>query len=1074
MKLPLLLFLATFISISSRAQGIYQLWGMTSRGGTNDIGTIFSTDSKGKNVVNRFSFDIAVPGRNPDRTELTEYNGQLFGVASSGGKNQLGVIFKWDPTSNVYTSLFDFSYLNGATPHGKLAFYNGKFYGMTGDGGINGLGVIFEFDPSSNTYLKKQDLTYISGCLPSGSLTVQGDRLYGMTNQGGDSGNGVIFEYDPVQNNFSQTFKLSSALGAHPLGSMTSFNGKLYGMTFDGGANGVGVIFEYDPSTNTYVQKQDLSQESGCSPWGNLVLKDNKFYGMTTRGGKAENGSGAIFEWDPLTNVYVKKQTLSEPSGEYPIASLTLAGDKFYGSGTGGPNHYAVIFEWDPAGNVYQVKQSLSESNGSPVVNTLFSFNGTLYGMTSNGGMNDAGTIFDWNPTSNVLEKKVDFSETNGSVPYGSLTVKDGKLYGMTTAGGKYGSGVIFEWDLATNKYSRKQDFEPSKGITPYGDLTPYGSKFYGMTNQGGDNNLGVIFEWDPASNVYIKKQSFESGNGANPYGSLVVKDDKLYGMTSLGGSNGYGVIFEWNPQTGSYIKKQDLSAANGGKPFGNMTLRDGNFYGLNSTGGKNQEGVLFKWDPTKNSYTKLYEFVNYANVNPSGNLVWKDDAFYGMTKRGIFKYGFTSNVFAEKKNLESYNTGTTPLGSLVLSGDKFYGMTSDGGGYGYGVVFEWDAPANLYKKTADLDFNSGIQPQTGALTLVPAPVSLGVPNTCTSATAVTIDASNNDSWVPITDSKGDAIAEINANGNDLGSIQASLFVNSGGVRADNQQRLYLDRNITITPQNKVLNPGTTVDVRFYITKSEYEAIAAASQQSIGTPIGSIADIGILKSDENTCQTSTSTGAVLITSTTEPWGHDYVFTTSLTSFSTFYFGTKNGTSLPVTLQSLQAKVVEQQGLVTWKTTDEVNFSHFEVERSEDGKSFATIGHVDSNERTDVGSYRYIDQLLSSVSSTAVYYRLKMVDIDGSYAYSVKVALNLKNMPEAIVVYPNPSGERLFIRTKSISNISWKIFNSNGKSMLGGSSLNPDSGIDIGSLSPGIYILKYMADGKQNALKFVKN
>ena len=155
MKLPLLLILSTFISISVRAQGIYQLWGMTSRGGTNDIGTIFSTDSKGRNVVNRFSFDIAIPGKTPDRTELTEYNGQLFGIASSGGKNQLGVIFKWDPASNTYTSLYDFSYLNGATPRGKLAVYNGKFYGMTGDGGSNGLGVIFEFDPSSNTYLKK-------------------------------------------------------------------------------------------------------------------------------------------------------------------------------------------------------------------------------------------------------------------------------------------------------------------------------------------------------------------------------------------------------------------------------------------------------------------------------------------------------------------------------------------------------------------------------------------------------------------------------------------------------------------------------------------------------------------------------------------------------------------------------------------------------------------------------------------------------------------------------------------------------------------------------------------------------
>jgi uncharacterized repeat protein (TIGR03803 family) len=91
-------------------------------------------------------------------------------------------------------------------------------------------------------------------------------------------------------------------------------------MTNAGGANNAGVIFEWDPVTNNYIKKFDFGSTDGANPYGSLTLSDNRFYGTTSTGGS--NNKGVIFEWDPITNIYTKTFDFTGANGSYPYGDL--------------------------------------------------------------------------------------------------------------------------------------------------------------------------------------------------------------------------------------------------------------------------------------------------------------------------------------------------------------------------------------------------------------------------------------------------------------------------------------------------------------------------------------------------------------------------------------------------------------------------------------------------------------------------------------------------------------------------------------------------------------------------------
>jgi hypothetical protein len=89
----------------------------------------------------------------------------------------------------------------------------------------------------------------------------------------------------------------------------------------------------------------------------------------------------------------------------------------------------------------------------------------------------------------------------------------------------------------------------------------------------------------------------------------------------------------------------------------------------------------------------------------------------------------------------------------------------------------------------------------------------------------------------------------------------------------------------------------------------------------------------------------------------------------------------------------------------WQSSSEENTSHFEVEKSADGKNFSPVlTKKAQGNSSSLVSYNAIDN--SPLGGTS-YYRLKMVDLDGTFEYSKLVAVSAEATLQ-VRAYPNPS------------------------------------------------------------------
>ena len=97
-------------------------------------------------------------------------------------------------------------------------------------------------------------------------------------------------------------------------------------------------------------------------------------------------------------------------------------------------------------------------------------------------------------------------------------------------------------------------------------------------------------------------------------------------------------------------------------------------------------------------------------------------------------------------------------------------------------------------------------------------------------------------------------------------------------------------------------------------------------------------------------------------------------------------------------------------MLKWNATYETGFKQYEIERSTDGSVFNKIGSVQGR---NSANYNFTDDRLPR--KQVIYYRLKMLDIDGKFTYSKTLAVKLENYFSQALVYPNPTSGNLHIR-----------------------------------------------------------
>lgn len=262
------------------------------------------------------------------------------------------------------------------------------------------------------------------------------------------------------------------------------------------------------------------------------------------------------------------------------------------------------------------------------------------------------------------------------------------------------------------------------------------------------------------------------------------------------------------------------------------------------------------------------------------------------------------------------------------------------------------------------------------------------------------------------------------------GLVNASVWIESGfGVYVGQP---YVTRHYQITPS---INPlSSTARVTLYFTQQEFDDFNNNNLSVRDLPTTSSdsqgkANLRVIKFN-GTSNNGTGLPESYVNgkATIDPVDNDIVWNSSqnrweitfdVTGFSGFFIQT-DMSPLPVKLVSFEASLVENKSIVAWKIAEAINFSHFEVEKSQDGKMFKTIGKVKFFDSTFSYQLCDIDPFQQLSKDNVVYYRLKMNDIDGTFGYSRIISLKGDNVSNdsRLYVYPNPFSGSISVNFKN--------------------------------------------------------
>ena len=159
----------------------------------------------------------------------------------------------------------------------------------------------------------------------------------------------------------------------------------------------------------------------------------------------------------------------------------------------------------------------------------------------------------------------------------------------------------------------------------------------------------------------------------------------------------------------------------------------------------------------------------------------------------------------------------------------------------------------------------------------------------------------------------------------------------------------------------------------------------------------------------------------------------YILQGNINSFSSFYFSSSNIT-LPQQLLTFTGSLQNEATLLDWESANEINTSHYVVERSADGTDFKQIGTVAAKGNSS-NRYSYIDYNAANQLSPILYYRLKLVDVNGSFSYSKVISVNFSTS-YPLFIYPNPIRDALKVKLSlsRAQNLQIDITDMNGRSV----------------------------------------
>lgn len=360
------------------------------------------------------------------------------------------------------------------------------------------------------------------------------------------------------------------------------------------------------------------------------------------------------------------------------------------------------------------------------------------------------------------------------------------------------------------------------------------------------------------------------------------------------------------------------------------------------------------------------------------------------------------------------------------------------------------------------------------------------------------VNIPGNNSWVDVLSTSNKLIASVKSPVQAMGNTEVQAYIHTGAPRISNLQ-FYHNRNITIKPQTTSLSDSATI--RFYFLDLETEALINASGCSYCFKPTSAYDLGVTKytdpdkaKENGTLADNTNMPGIyhFITSpkvTKVPFDKGYYAEFKANDFSEFWLnngGLNHNQPLPVQLLSFTAtKTASGKDVQTdWITSSETNVNRYEVEVAKGNNEyqrnhFVKIGEVSSNGiSTTEQRYRFVDVENSKIGTR--YYRLKMIDNDGSFSYSLIRPVTF-NSEIQWQVNPNLStGFFNFIcQVEEGELITAKIYEASGKlvlvNQLTASGFIQRINFDLteSRFANGLYVLDVTAGGKRQSFRLLK-
>jgi hypothetical protein len=368
-----------------------------------------------------------------------------------------------------------------------------------------------------------------------------------------------------------------------------------------------------------------------------------------------------------------------------------------------------------------------------------------------------------------------------------------------------------------------------------------------------------------------------------------------------------------------------------------------------------------------------------------------------------------------------------------------------------------------------------------------------GIYDGLTMTAPVTKSLSGNN-WVDFT-SNGKLIASIQAANQNLGTTAVQAYIFNDSVRYINNQ-YYHGRNITIKPAATSLSDSVTV--RFYFLDNETDSLIKATNCSTCPQVSTAYELGVTQySDPNP---SFENGSLLDNQqgvwdyiqpdrvAKVPFDKGYYAEFKVKDFSEFWLNTggfEHNLPLPLKMMDFTAqKASASNVLLNWKVASETNVDHYEVELARTDAEvvagqFVKIGEVKSEgTTTSVRNYSFTDAEADKFGPR--YYRLRIVNADGSFLYS---PIRTVIFDDAVLwqVYPNPSNGKFYLiyQLANAGRLQASVFDTKGRlvkefhATANGFPQKLEIDLSQNNFANGMYLLQIIAGGKVQAFKLHK-